>query len=47
LLGTPLVVVLGENLHAVATGAVRDFDGSVIAAGDRLVGAEKGHRGVA
>ena len=43
--GPPLVVVLRENLHAIALCLVCDFDGFVVAAGDGLVGAEDRHGG--
>ena len=41
--GPPLVVVLREELDAVAFEAVGDFDGFVVSAGDGLVGTEDGH----
>ena len=41
--GLPLVVVLGEQLDAVAVEAVGDFYGFVVTAGDGLVGSEDGH----
>jgi hypothetical protein len=41
--GEPLVVVLREDLHAVAAGAAGDLYRFVVAAGDGLVGSENGH----
>ena len=43
LLGPPLVVVLGEQLDAIAADAAGDFGRLVIPAGDRLVSTENGH----
>src|SRR5215471_13048412 len=42
--GLPLVVVLGEKLHTIAATFGGNFDRSKVAAGNRLVGAEDGHR---
>ena len=42
-LGPPLVVVLGEELHAIAATGRRGLDRLVISAGNRLVGTENGH----
>jgi hypothetical protein len=41
--GTPLVVVLAEDLYAVAACLVGTFDGLVKTAGNRHVGAKDGH----
>ena len=41
---SPLIVILGEELHAVAAGGVRDLEGmkAMIAAGASRVGASAG-----
>ena len=41
--GTPLVVVLTENLYAVAARLLGTFDGLVKTTGNRHVGAKDGH----
>lgn len=40
LLGPPLVVVLGEQLDAIAAGGLGNLDGLVIAAGNRHVSSQ-------
>lgn len=40
----PLVVVLGEELDAIAAAAMGNLDGLVVAAGHRHMSAKNGHR---